>query len=94
MPSEPPLETLPGSYYNEWECIVANLQALILTRRLRGVVDGMPILSTDGLRTEAEWRRAYMVLAFIAHAYVWGGDKPMEVSISSVEIPRRAGAKC
>ena len=79
LPTELPLEVLPDPYYRRWEAVVGNLQALILSRRLRGVVDGMPVLSTWRLQRRAELRRAYMLLAFMTHAYIWGGDKPAEV---------------
>lgn len=80
LPTELPLELLPDRYFSPWENVVRNLQGLVLSRRLRGVVDKLPILSTDKLITEPEWRRAYSILAFISHAYVWGGDGPAEVS--------------
>ena len=80
LPDELPLEHLPDIYYTKWENIVRNLQGLVLSRRLRGLVDRMPVLSTERLATEAEWRRAYSILAFISHAYIWGGDGPAEVS--------------
>lgn len=81
LPSEPPLEILPDPYYTKWEAIVSNLQALLLSRRIRQTVDRLPILSTAYLRTECEWRRAYVILVFILHGYVWGGNKPAEVYI-------------
>ena len=84
LPSQIPLEILPNPYYKKWEAIVKNLQGLILSRRLREVVDALPILSTDYLQTEPEWRRAYSVLGFIVHAYIWGGDSPVDVSIKSI----------
>lgn len=87
LPTEPPLEILPNSYYRPWESIVRNLQGLILSRRLRGLVDNLPVLSTDCLETDAEWRRAYVVLAFITHAYIWGGDRPCERIPPSISIP-------
>jgi indoleamine 2,3-dioxygenase len=83
LPSQLPLQHLPDPYYNKWEAIVANLQALILSKRLRGVIDRLDVLSTAGLEHDAEWRRAYMLLAFIAHAYIWGGGTPSDVSCSS-----------
>ena len=79
LPIELPLEVLPDPYYRRWEAVVGNLQALILSRRLRGVVDGMLVLSTWRLQRRAELRRAYMLLAFMTHAYIWGGNKPAEV---------------
>ena len=61
---------------------MANLQALVLSKRLREVVKRLPILSTSNLQHPAEWRRAYVLLAFMTHAYIWGGDKPEEVGPS------------
>ncbi|KAH7041961.1 indoleamine 2,3-dioxygenase alpha type [Macrophomina phaseolina] len=87
LPAELPLQFLDDSYYRPWESTVAGLQALILTRRLRGVVDALPVLSTDYLRSEPEWRRAYSILAFIAHAYIWGGDSPADVMPPSISVP-------
>jgi indoleamine 2,3-dioxygenase len=79
LPPELPAEKLQDPYYGKWEAVVSNLQALILSRRLRGVVKKLPVLSTAYLHDEAEWRRAYMMLAFMTHAYIWGDDMPEEV---------------
>jgi indoleamine 2,3-dioxygenase len=83
LPDEIPLDLLPDSYYAPWEAVVRNLQALLLAKRLRGVVDVLPVLSTDYLVTVAEWRRAYVILGFLTHSYIWGGDTPVDVCISS-----------
>lgn len=93
LSSRPPLESLPDSYYEPWEWVVKNLQGLILSKRLHEVVDRLPVLSTDRLFGEEQWRRAYSVLAFIAHAYIWGGDKPMEWVPPPVTIPFKATCK-
>lgn len=87
LPSEYPLEVLPDSYYRPWENIVRNLQGLILSKRLRGVVDNLPVLSTDHLRSLPEWRRAYLILAFVSHAYIWGGDRPSERVPPNIATP-------
>lgn len=79
LPPEPPLEALPDPYYAKWEAIIQNLHALILSKRLRSMVDLLPMLSTSHLHTDAEWRRAYVVLVFLLHGYVWSGDRPAEV---------------
>lgn len=81
LPIELPLLVLPDPYFSRWEIIVENLQALILSNRLRGIIEGMPILSTSRLQHPAEWRRAYILLSFMTHAYIWGGDKPEEVGL-------------
>ena len=84
---EPPLEILPDPYYAKWEGIVANLQSLLLSKRVRGLIDRLPILSTSNLQTDAEWRRAYVVLVFLLHSYVWGGTRPVEVGCFLFQPP-------
>ncbi|KAJ5106067.1 hypothetical protein NUU61_003414 [Penicillium alfredii] len=84
---EPPLEVLPDPYYAKWEAIIENLQALLLSKRLRSMVDRLPVLSTTHLHTDAEWRRAYVVLVFMLHGYVWGGDRPVERIPPQLTVP-------
>ncbi|KAI2778527.1 Indoleamine 2,3-dioxygenase [Daldinia loculata] len=87
LPDVLPLTRLPDPYYNKWESIGANLQNLILSKRLRGVIDRLPVLSTVGLEHDAEWRRAYMLLTFFAHGYIWGGDTPCDRVPPSISVP-------
>lgn len=87
LPDVLPLTRLPDPYYNKWEAITANLQALILSGRLRGVIDRLPVLSTTGLEHDAEWRRAYSLLIFMAHGYIWGGDSPSERLPPCISVP-------
>lgn len=101
LPDQLPLQRLPDPYYAKWETIVSNLQGLLLSRRLRPVANSLPILSTAHLRSEAEWRRAYSILAFITHAYIWGGDGAAEVrslatypALPLLTSVRRPGCAC
>lgn len=87
LPNELPLARLPDPYYNKWEAIAANLPALILSRRLRGVIDRLPVLDTIGLEHDSEWRRAYSLLCFMAHGYIWAGDSPADRIPPQVSIP-------
>lgn len=80
LPATSPPTCLSDSYYEPWELIAQHLPALIESNRIRDSVNQLPVLSTDQLVSEQEWRRAYVVLAFMAHAYIWGGDKPEQVS--------------
>ena len=86
LPTETPLDVLPVAYYASWEAIVSNLQALLLSRRLRQAIDRLPILSTSYLQEDSEWRRAYVVLVFMLHGYVWGDEKPAEVGYLAITI--------
>ena len=79
LPDDSPLQVLPDPYYTHWEAIISNLQAFILSGRLRTTVQKLPILSTSRLRSIPEWRRAYVILAFITHGYIWGGEAPADV---------------
>ena len=79
LPDKLPLRRLPDRYYEAWEDVIDNLQALILTKRIRGAVKTLPVLSHTRLRSEAELQRAYSILGFIAHSYIWGGDQPAQV---------------
>lgn len=82
LPENSPLKHLPNAYYEPWELVVHNLPGLIEKGEtgIRRAVQQLPVLSTDRLKSEPEWRRAYMMLAFMTHAYVWGGEKPEEVN--------------
>lgn len=80
LPGAFPSQRLQDSYYEPWEDIAHDLPLYIKTGNIRQVVDNLPILSTSKLDGESEWRRAYVVLAYLTHAYVWGGEKPKDVS--------------
>jgi indoleamine 2,3-dioxygenase len=79
LPAEIPLSRLPHGYYRLWECIIDELPVLIATQAIRHHVDELPLLSTSSLNSEAEWQRAYSMLALIAQAYIWAGPEPSEV---------------
>ncbi|KIW93660.1 uncharacterized protein Z519_06265 [Cladophialophora bantiana CBS 173.52] len=87
LPSELPLHCLPHPVYDRWERIINNFQSLLLSKRLRAVIDKLPVIPAVHLETEAEWRRAYTVLAFLTHGYIWGGDKPAEAFSDYLELP-------
>lgn len=78
LPAEYPVERLSLPYYDPWEHLVANLPALLLSRRIRVLVEKLPLLLTDQLTSTAEVRRAYQVLGFLAHAYIWGVNEPTD----------------
>ncbi|CAB4484572.1 Indoleamine 2,3-dioxygenase [Rhizophagus irregularis] len=94
LPSIPPLECLPDSYYEPWETLISMFHNLMLAGRLREYVKRLPILKTDRLKTPEEYRRAFLVLSFIAHGYVWGkyetvSDRlPANIAIPWVEVSK------
>lgn len=80
LPDGFPLQRLDDPYYAPWENLAAQLPSLIQTGQIRLLIDDLPVLRTTWLQTEPEWRRAYSILGFLTHAYVWGGGKPKDVS--------------
>lgn len=80
LPTSPPLAKLPSAYYEPWEALASRLSTLIKDGSIRSKIDNLPILDASWLQTEPEWRRAYSVLGFLTHAYIWGGEKPKDVS--------------
>jgi hypothetical protein len=79
LPNGLPLQKLPHSYYHSWETLASQLPSLIKNGQIRSMIDSLPILTTSWLRSEPEWRRAYSILGFLTHAYIWGGEKPKDV---------------
>lgn len=80
LPANAPLTRLPNDYYQPWETVIEVLPTLIETQQIRQRVDELPVLNTTHLQTEAEWQRAYSMLAVIAQGYIWQGPEPSEVS--------------
>ncbi|KAF3914178.1 Myoglobin [Orbilia brochopaga] len=87
LPDVPPLTALQDPYYGPWEAIISNLQALILSKKIRQEINRLPVLTTIRLENEAEWRRAYVILSFLSHSYIWGDKTPAEVGRHSVCTP-------
>ncbi|UNI23006.1 Indoleamine 2,3-dioxygenase [Purpureocillium takamizusanense] len=87
LPDRSPLRALPDPYYEPWELVAQHLPALIEAGRIRDSIAQLPVLSTDRLRSEAEWRRAYALLCFLTHAHVWGGEKPEEILPPQITLP-------
>ncbi|KAI9037888.1 indoleamine 2,3-dioxygenase [Aspergillus affinis] len=87
LPTIPPLQLLEDPYYWPWEDIVFDLPNHIESRTIRQAVGSLPVLSTSRLRDEPEWRRAYMLLAFLTHAYIWGGERPEEILPPAISCP-------
>lgn len=73
--------------YAPWLFIAGNLSTLIKQRKLRERVDAMPLLSVDKMHSVVEQHRAYSILAFMAHAYVWSPPAPCEKLPAQISEP-------
>ncbi|XP_029377351.1 indoleamine 2,3-dioxygenase 2-like [Echeneis naucrates] len=85
---EEPLTNLPD-HYGVWMDLANNLTHLIETRKLRDLVDKMPVLMPDILSTNRELRLAHLVLGFISMGYVWqeGRQAPAQILPKAVALP-------
>lgn len=88
LPDGLPLGQITHPYYAPWENLASRLPTLIKTGQIRPLIDNLPILDTTWLLSEPEWRRAYSILGFLTHAYIWGGQKPQDVSKTLPICPR------
>lgn len=84
LPEKLPVQRLP-EYYSSWESIVAIIPSLLLSNRLRKVIETLEVLETDKLETVEQQRRAYSVLGFIAHTYIWGNGAGTSVEAGPVD---------
>ncbi|KAI8952150.1 Indoleamine 2,3-dioxygenase [Xylaria longipes] len=87
LPAEQPLKRLPGTYYEQWEQILDELPTLLKEKTIRDRIGNLDVLTTAKLNTESEWQRAYMILCFLTHGYIWGGDVPSEILPPSITVP-------
>ena len=80
LPLSDPLQRLSSAAYSAWEDTVAEMSKLLVAAgegRLKARLLALPPFETASLIAEgdeAQLWRAYLVLSFLAHAYIWGED--------------------
>ena len=84
LPDQLPLGLLSDQYYAGWESVIKQLPSLLKSRTLKIEVDRLPVLSPSHLISEPEWQRAYLILSFLTHAYIWEAGGPSEVSFEII----------
>jgi hypothetical protein len=77
--SDDPLRRIPVARYHIWEDMADDLPKLLGARlgQARGPLRSLPVLDIDLLTTVPMLKRAHLLLCLFAHAYVWGGQKPL-----------------
>lgn len=71
LSSHPPATSFKDPYYQPWDTIVPTISTLIQSGQLDKEIKNLPLLKTSNLQNELEYQRAYVILAFLAHAHVW-----------------------
>ena len=83
-------DRLPQEYYAPWEELARQLPSLSATGTLHDAIANMPELSIVALRgSDAELRRAYLILGHLVHALAFADDVPWPEIIGGTARPRR-----
>jgi indoleamine 2,3-dioxygenase len=96
LPHVDPLRQLPQPELAAWEHVATNLPKYLAGLSLRKTVNNLPEFRAELLGSEAEIKRAMMMLSFIGHAYVFG-ERPVVDRIPAVlakpwfEVAKRLG---
>ncbi len=85
LPSGDPLTKL-NTYFGLWEGMAKELPKLLVSDRLRTLLDQMPVLDVDRLNQD-EWERAMLLLSFLGHGYVWCDSPPADHVPPGIAIP-------
>ena len=78
LPSQP-LQKFENPYYHPWDVLASDFHHLLSGKSFRTVVEQLPCLDTTQLKDVREWQRAYVLLGFFAHGYVWVETPAAEV---------------
>ena len=86
LPSTDPLQKLPDAFA-AWEQAAGELPKLLVSDRIRSLLERLPLLDPSALSTKAQKERAMMLLSYLGHAYVWGESAPLEELPEVIAVP-------
>src|SRR5690242_3526569 len=86
LPSQDPLNRLPGPF-DPWENAARLLPKLMVSDRLRRTIADLPPFPIELVNDDGERERAMVLLSYLGHAYVWGGDQPARILPANLAVP-------
>jgi indoleamine 2,3-dioxygenase len=86
LPAEDPLENLPLGF-EVWERIATQVPALLMTEKLRYVLENLVPLDISHLENERQLKRAMLLLSVFGTTYVRGGANPVTTIPRGIAIP-------
>jgi indoleamine 2,3-dioxygenase len=86
LPETDPPVSLPNEYQS-WEEIANQIPKFLVSDQLRTLVDALPLINIDNLKSNPLKERAMMLLSYIGHAYVWFTGKPVAKIPASLAVP-------
>jgi indoleamine 2,3-dioxygenase len=92
LPLQDPLTRLPR-LFDEWEIVALSLPKLFASDHLRRTFEQLPPFPIEAIGNDPERERAMVLLSYLGHAYVWGGDKPAQTLPQRLAVPWRLVAE-
>lgn len=92
LPHHDPLADL-GSGFEAWEEAAQGLPKLLMTGRIRSLLERLPEFPLDRIADERAERRAMQILSYLGHAYVWGEEEPAPTLPARLAVPWHAIAQ-
>ena len=92
LPVQDPLRELPKPF-NAWEDVVRHLPKLLASDQLHRTIVDLPPFPSHEIHDHRELERAMVLLSYLGHAYVWGGNRPATVLPERLAVPWHAVAE-
>src|SRR6516225_7224121 len=92
LPSLDPLQQLPPGF-DHWESFARSLPKRFASDHIRRSIQDLPPFPLHDLSSDRERERAMVLLSYLGHAYVWGGQKPATFLPRILAVPWHAVAE-
>lgn len=92
LPTQDPLQQLPP-VFDHWESFARSLPKQFASDHIRRAIQDLPPFPLHDLNSDRERERAMVLLSYLGHAYVWGGQKPATSLPSILAVPWHAVAE-
>ena len=86
LPLQDPLKRLPKAF-DAWESVAQLLPKLLASDQLRRMMAELPPFPVEAISDSRQRERAMVLLSYLGHAYVWGGDQPATTLPANLAVP-------
>jgi indoleamine 2,3-dioxygenase len=86
LPLQDPLRRLP-KVFDAWESVALGLPKLLVSDQLHRTIRNLPPFPVEAINHSPERERAMVLLSYLGHAYVWGGDRPELTLAARLAVP-------
>ena len=86
LPPQDPLTRLPKAF-DAWEEVARQLPKLLASDQLHPTIKDLPTFPFGEVHDHRELERAMVLLSYLGHAYVWGGDRPQTILPARLAVP-------